>query len=97
MLTDQLVQSNQDKTYMEGLIANQSARLQQAANEKFEVDQKIQAKSNEKEDREVDCRLKKNEYDTDSANRVAQKKAIGVAVDLISSKLGQLKRNLLEK
>lgn len=59
------------------MIANQSARLQQAANEKFEVDQKIQAKSNEKEDREVDCRLKKNEYDTDSANRYEMCERIG--------------------
>ncbi|CAD8061993.1 unnamed protein product [Paramecium primaurelia] len=96
LLSDQLVQANQDRTYMEGLVESLSTRIQQASNEKFEVDQKIITKTKELDNRETDCRLKKNEYDTDTANRIKQKRVVAVAVDLISSKLGQLKRKLLE-
>ncbi|CAD8169018.1 unnamed protein product [Paramecium pentaurelia] len=95
LLSDQLVKANQDKTYMEGLIDSLSNRIQQAKNEKFEVDQKITIKSKEKENRENDCRLKRQEYETDTASRIKQKRSVAVAVDLISSKLGQLKRKLL--
>ncbi|CAD8072968.1 unnamed protein product [Paramecium sonneborni] len=95
LLSDQLVQASQDRTYMEGLVESLSTRIQQASNEKFEVDSRIVAKTRELENRETDCRLKKNEYDTDTANRIKQKRAVAVAVDLISSKLGQLKRKLL--
>ncbi|CAD8069805.1 unnamed protein product [Paramecium primaurelia] len=95
LLSDQLVQASQDRTYMEGLVESLSTRIQQASNEKFEVDQRIVAKTRELENRETDCRLKKNEYDTDTANRIKQKRVVAVAVDLISSKLGQLKRKLL--
>ncbi|CAD8161204.1 unnamed protein product [Paramecium pentaurelia] len=95
LLSDQLVQANQDRTYMEGLVESLSTRIQQASNEKFEVDQKIITKTKELDNRETDCRLKKNEYDTDTANRIKQKRVVAVAVDLISSKLGQLKRKLL--
>ncbi|CAK86678.1 unnamed protein product (macronuclear) [Paramecium tetraurelia] len=95
LLSDQLVKANQDKTYMEGLIDSLSNRIQQAKNEKFEVDQKITTKSKEKENRENDCRLKRQEYETDTASRIKQKRSVAVAVDLISSKLGQLKRKLI--
>ncbi|CAD8083405.1 unnamed protein product [Paramecium sonneborni] len=95
LLSDQLVQASQDRTYMEGLVESLSTRIQQASNEKFEVDSRIVAKTRELENRETDCRLKKNEYDTDTANRIKQKRVVAVAVDLISSKLGQLKRKLL--
>ncbi|CAK87407.1 unnamed protein product (macronuclear) [Paramecium tetraurelia] len=97
LLSDQLVKANQDKTYMEGLIDSLSNRIQQGKNEKFEVDQKITTKSKEKENRENDCRLKRQEYETDTASRIKQRRSVAVAVDLISSKLGQLKRKLLEK
>ncbi|CAD8175778.1 unnamed protein product [Paramecium octaurelia] len=95
LLSDQLVKASQDRTYMEGLVESLSTRIQQASNEKFEVDSRIVAKTRELENRETDCRLKKNEYDTDTANRIKQKRVVAVAVDLISSKLGQLKRKLL--
>ncbi|CAD8080507.1 unnamed protein product [Paramecium sonneborni] len=95
LLSDQLVQASQDRTYMEGLVESLSTRIQQAANEKFEVDQKIVTKTKELDNRETDCRLKNNEYETDTANRIKQKRVVAVAVDLISSKLGQLKRKLL--
>ncbi|CAD8099680.1 unnamed protein product [Paramecium sonneborni] len=95
LLSDQLVKANQDKTYMEGLIDSLSNRIQQAKNEKFEVDQKITTKSKEKENRENDCRLKRQEYETDTSSRIKQKRSVAVAVDLISSKLGQLKRKLI--
>ncbi|CAD8160608.1 unnamed protein product [Paramecium octaurelia] len=96
LLSDQLVQASQDRTYMEGLVESLSTRIQQASNEKFEVDQKIVTKTKELDNRETDCRLKNNEYETDTANRIKQKRVVAVAVDLISSKLGQLKRKLLE-
>ncbi|CAD8074166.1 unnamed protein product [Paramecium sonneborni] len=96
LLSDQLVQANQDKTYMEGLVASLSTRITQGANEKFEVDQKVAIKTKELENRQTDCRLKNNEYETDTQNRIKQKRVVFVAVDLISSKLGQLKRKLLE-
>ncbi|CAD8075529.1 unnamed protein product [Paramecium primaurelia] len=95
LLSDQLVQASQDRTYMEGLVESLSTRIQQASNEKFEVDQKIVIKTKELDNRETDCRLKNNEYETDTANRIKQKRVVAVAVDLISSKLGQLKRKLL--
>ncbi|KAM3136283.1 hypothetical protein pb186bvf_011582 [Paramecium bursaria] len=97
MLTDQLVQANQDRTFLEGMIQSLSTKIASATNEKFEVDLKVTNKSREKEDREVDCRLKRVEYDVDTKSRIGQKKSIAVAVDLITSKLGQLKRALLAK
>jgi hypothetical protein len=54
-------------------------------------------KGQEKADREVECLTSKQEHQTETDKRLAEKQALAIALDLITSKLGQLKKQMLEK
>lgn len=77
---------------MEALIDLLSSKIDLASLEKFEVDLKIQVKSTERSDRETECLTAKQEYDTETQKRSSEKQSLTLALDLITSKLGQLKK-----
>ncbi|CAD8105251.1 unnamed protein product [Paramecium sonneborni] len=97
MLEDQIILKQQNFTFLQGSIESLNSQITSAKNEKAEVDVKIETKSAQNDDRDTECRNEDLDYQSSKNKRDKEREELGLVLDLVINKIGQLKKEILQK
>ncbi|CAD8110092.1 unnamed protein product [Paramecium sonneborni] len=97
MLEDQIILKQQNLTFLQGSIESLNSQITSAKNEKAEVDVKIETKTSQNDDRDTECRNEDLDYQSSKNKRDKEREELGLVLDLVINKIGQLKKEILQK
>ncbi|CAD8098410.1 unnamed protein product [Paramecium primaurelia] len=97
MLEDQIILKQENLTFLQGSIESLNSQITSAKNEKAEVDVKIETKTSQNDDRDTECRNEDLDYQSSKNKRDKEREELGLVLDLVINKIGQLKKEILQK
>ncbi|CAK94154.1 unnamed protein product (macronuclear) [Paramecium tetraurelia] len=97
MLEDQIILKQENLTFLQGSIESLNSQITSAKNEKAEVDVKIETKTSQNDDRDTECRNEDLDYQSGKNKRDKEREELGLVLDLVINKIGQLKKEILQK
>ncbi|CAD8180719.1 unnamed protein product [Paramecium octaurelia] len=97
MLEDQIILKQENLTFLQGSIESLNSQITSAKNEKAEVDVKIETKTSQNDDRDTECRNEELDYQSGKNKRDKEREELGLVLDLVINKIGQLKKEILQK